>query len=290
MRRRKRLFKFFLITLFLLVATLIILMHVFSASMRGGDDEDVNMLFEEQGIEASIRHIEYNETLGRYVYVSGNDSVLTVFIHGAPGSWDAFKTYMCDEELIKHTSMISVDRLGYGFSEYGNVANIEDQIVFLRKIIMGHKLPTILLVGHSYGAPIAVRYQSRYGDASGIIMLAPVNDPISEKIKWYAYPPRWKLTRWLFPKYIQVASDEKLDHADQLALILDDWSRLSIPVIHVHNEDDGIADGVANMQFSHDNIPSLNLIIHERPGKGHLLPWNDFTFTKELLLSVISNN
>ena len=57
-------------------------------------------------IEVEGRHIHYA--------VTGNDSLPTLFfIHGSPGSWDAFAEYMKDSLLLQKFRMVSVDRPGF---------------------------------------------------------------------------------------------------------------------------------------------------------------------------------
>src|SRR3954452_8330882 len=60
--------------------------------------------------------------------ITGRDSFPTlIFIHGSPGNWDVFKEYMVDSSLQQHYRMISVDRPGFGYSDFGKAMNLSDQ-------------------------------------------------------------------------------------------------------------------------------------------------------------------
>ena len=53
---------------------------------------------------------------------TGSDTLPTLFfVHGSPGGWIKFGKYMRDKELLKKYRMVSVDRPGFGYSEFGNV-------------------------------------------------------------------------------------------------------------------------------------------------------------------------
>ncbi len=80
------------------------------------------------------------------------------FVDGSPGSWNAFKEYLQDSELLKKYQMIVVDHLGFGYSDFGDAQNLKVQsqriTEFVKKI--DAKKP-IILVGHSVGGPVVVQ-------------------------------------------------------------------------------------------------------------------------------------
>jgi pimeloyl-ACP methyl ester carboxylesterase len=61
---------------------------------------------------------------------------LVVFVHGSPGSWDAFAEFMIDPDLIRSATLISVDRLGFGKSEPGQAEkSLGPQSILIARII-----------------------------------------------------------------------------------------------------------------------------------------------------------
>src|SRR5450631_197030 len=96
-------------------------------------------------IKVYDRHIHYA--------ITGNDSLPTIFfIHGSPGSWDAFAQYMMDSLLLRKFRMVSVDRPGFGNSDYGQPQHLDVQSFLISPLFLqlaNHK--PMFLTGHSLG-------------------------------------------------------------------------------------------------------------------------------------------
>ncbi len=86
-----------------------------------------------------------------------------VFIHGSIGSALDFKKYMLDSVLRKKANLISYDRIGYGIYQTGKV---QESITFerdlLEDLIKSLKPNKTILVGYSYGGPIALASKKNY--------------------------------------------------------------------------------------------------------------------------------
>ncbi|MGK4568839.1 alpha/beta fold hydrolase [Flavobacterium sp. 3HN19-14] len=88
-----------------------------------------------------------------YIETGKPDNPTLFFIHGSPGSWDAYKSYLSDTLLLKKYRMIAIDRPGFGYSNYGDAQDLGTQsarIYSLIKKIDNHK--PMVLVGHSLGS------------------------------------------------------------------------------------------------------------------------------------------
>lgn len=281
-----RLLKKIILAVFILMILVILLMHFVSGKLRGPID-DVTAWSQNNPDKIAV----VNEELGRYLIRENNkqDSLpLLIMIHGAPGSWDAFVEYLKDDELSNHFVLLSIDRLGYGQSQYGQVATIDDQVEWIKSIVEIFPNRKVFLMGHSYGGPIAAAYQMKYSDAEAIIMLAPVVDPENEKIFWFSYPMKWSWTQWIFPKWIQVSTEEKFMHADQLELYRNEWKKIDVPIVHLYDSEDWIAPGKENALFLKEHVNPAIFIQKERPGKSHFIPWEDMDYVKKMLLGYIS--
>ena len=145
----------------------------------------------------------------------------------------------------------------------------------------------IILVGHSFGGPIVAKSAVLNPAISSIVMLAPVNDPYNEKLFWVSYVGKWGITRWMMSKAIRVATDEKFSHAEELKKIENDWSELSVPVVHIHGEKDWIAP-IENVDWSSKNINTkyLKLIVGEK--LDHFIPFTNQDLVVDELLKLIS--
>ena len=96
------------------------------------------------------------EIVGRsmhYAAVGDPQKPLIVFVHGTPGSWEAFAGYMADDRLIQRAYMVSVDRAGFGKSGYKQmVLSLEQQAAMLVPAIRQNQPHGgAILIGHSLG-------------------------------------------------------------------------------------------------------------------------------------------
>jgi len=217
-----------------------------------------------------------------------SDSILLVFVHGAPGSWDAFKEFITDIELVDRTRIVAYDRPGYGGSDEVVMSSIQEQSKILNEIIEQNKLKRTVLVGHSYGGPIAgLAGLDNRMDVDAVIMIAPLIDPDSEPMFWYSYFSYWKMTSWLLPDELIVAGAEKFAHASELEKMEDLWKNADCNFVHVHGLKDGLAPGKENIIFAQSQIPQEKLEMHIYNEKGHLLIWTDYELMKEIILETL---
>ncbi|MFN7116470.1 MAG: alpha/beta fold hydrolase [Saprospiraceae bacterium] len=219
------------------------------------------------------------------------DAPLVVFVHGAPGSAREFHTYLADSLLLTKANLVSIDRPGYGYSGYGkSEPSLEKQTEAVCAVVESFpQASKVILVGHSYGGPIVAKCAMMHPDKfAGIMMLAPVNDPNSEKVFWYAGFAKWKLTRWMLSKAWRVSGDEKFAHIDELKKMENDWSQISVPIVHIHGAKDKMLAPQGNITFSKSNIPAQFLKLIVIPDTGHLIPWTDYDQVKTELLALLN--
>jgi len=233
--------------------------------------------FESKNQVANIDVVEFESKEVRYVE-SGfgtNKDVLIVFVHGAPGSSKDLLPFLADSTLLLYARMITVDRLGYGYSDYGTaVTSISQQAEMINAIIENAPESKIILVGHSYGGPIIAKAAALNPKIDALLMLAPVNDPYNEKSFWVSNLAKWKLTKWMFSKAWQVAAAEKFSHEEELLKMKSDWNNLAIPVVHIHGHKDFLAPP-SNVQWSQDNIKNEYLKIIDREDLDHFIPFTN---------------
>lgn len=98
---------------------------------------------------------------GRHIHyaLTGNDSLPTIFfIHGSPGSWTAFEDYMKDSLLLTKFRMVSIDRPGFGYSDYGQPQHLDVQSFWISQLfpLLANNKP-MFLAGHSLGGPMVIK-------------------------------------------------------------------------------------------------------------------------------------
>ena len=245
-----------------------------------------NTRFSEKYITCTITNTLIDNNEIRLVKTQGDNTTKAIlFIHGAPGSSNAFYYYLEDKQLLKQASLYSVDRCGYGYSEFGSsISSIEQQAKLLSQLIDSCIFEKeIIVVGHSFGGPIAAYLSTLNTRITKLVMLAPANDPTHEKIFWISYFARWKLTKWMIPKTFQVAGDEKFAHQQALEEIEEIWSKIEIETVHFHGKKDALVP-FENLQFTKERMnPTVfkEVIFDE---ENHFIPWTQQkTITLELL-------
>lgn len=254
-------------------------------------DEKTEQYFRKRGIEARIGRIPFGGGELRYVETGASaDSLpIVLFVHGAPGSGNNFYAFLADSLLRRRARLITIDRPGYGYSNYGqSEPSFATQVAALRAVLNLYPAQKAVLVGHSYGGPvIAQAALDDPGAITALLLLAPVMDPDSEPVPWYAGFARWRATRWLLSKAWQVSGDEKFAHVEELRRLQPRWQELAVPVAHLHGESDFLAPPQENMAFSRRHIPEAHLKIVALPNTNHFIPWTDFERVREELLALL---
>ncbi|MGD1842949.1 MAG: alpha/beta fold hydrolase [Thermonemataceae bacterium] len=226
----------------------------------------------------------------RYINIGADTLPTVLFIHGAPGSADAFFSYLKDTVLLEKARMISVDRPGYGYSDFGKAeVSVAQQAKLIAPLLdqfaNGHPF---LVVGHSYGGTIAARLAMDFPEkVDYLIMAAPAIDPDNEKKFWVNKPADWAIFKWAIPKAVRVSNDEKLAHVAETAKMLPDWQKVTMPVTYIHGEKDGIVP-FANAAFAKEVLqhnPDTTFILKEK--MGHLFVFNEKEVLKEAILAYL---
>jgi len=216
-----------------------------------------------------------------------NKDIAIFFVHGAPGSSSSYHTYLQDSLLLSKANLYSIDRPGYGYSNFGkSEVSIEKQARVVAEIIESLPEENVIVLGHSYGGPIAAYSSLLSTKIKSVLMLAPAIDPENEFFFKIAYFAKWKLTKWMVPGALAIAGDEKFAHIKELTKIKDTWKNVEVPIIHVHGNKDVVVP-FENLDFSKNsfNEEYLNTIILDE--ENHFIPWSQYGLVKEELLKLI---
>jgi pimeloyl-ACP methyl ester carboxylesterase len=223
-----------------------------------------------------------------YAY-TGSDSLPTLFfIHGSPGSWEAFSQYMKDSLLLKKFRMVSVDRPGFGFSDYGQPQHLDVQSFLISPLffsLANHK--PMFLAGHSLGGPMVIKLGAdNPGIFSGIVVISGSIDPAEEKPeKWRPFLFKTPLN-FLVPGAMRPSNEELWYLKKDLVQLEKDFPKITCPVYFIHGMNDTwVPPG--NVEYGKKlliNAPQISVTMI--PDANHFIPWSKFDEIRSVLLKL----
>lgn len=243
--------------------------------------EETQTAFINENSAVSGHEIHYIQT--------GNDDMPTLFfVHGSPGSWDAFKEYIRDSLLLKKYRMIAIDRPGFGYSNFGQAEDLQTQSNRINAFLKtkDNRQP-IILVGHSMGGPVIAKMATLSPDRyKALVIIAGSIDPDAEKPENWRKVIKVKPIRYLIPGAMRPANDElwllKQDLKDLKPLLKNIKSEVTI----IHGTKDQLVpySNVAFIQKELVNAKSMDLISIKEA--NHFIPWTHFETIRDALLNL----
>ncbi len=250
-------------------------------------DKEAMKNFKVRNLSAHFHQYKLGKRTIHYVE-SGNTKAGTVllFIHGSPGSWNAFENYLNDSALNVNYLMASVDRPGYGYSDFG----VKEESLNMQSIVYAPILKKyydegkkIVLIGHSYGGPVIAKMGMDFEDViSGLIFIAPSIDPQLEKELWIQRAATWSVFKWMIPAAVIVSNEEILALKSELIKIIPEWKNLKMPIIFIQGGKDNLVDP-ANKDFAKKQIVNAELTMMYYPELDHFIPFTH----KEIVMEAI---
>lgn len=223
----------------------------------------------------------------RYAELDRSGSPRILFIHGSPGEWQAFASYMGRPELQIYGPLLAPDRPGFGGSEpHVIVSSLKEQARRLAPLLLGNGAPTII-VGHSMGGPIAARLAMDYPDrVRGLLLLAPSVAPEYEAPRWYQRLATWRVVQWLLPQALIDSNRELMPLQAQLRELEPGWAKLRMPVYVIQGEDDGLVDPRTANYLERVLVHTPHRI-WRYPDAGHMLLWDQPQHVVDALQALI---
>ena len=252
-------------------------------------DSKAKQEFEQMGLHISFHYTDADEKGLNYAKAGADTLPTLFFVHGSPGSWDAFKIYMMDTALLQHFRIISVDRPGFGYSGFGTALHLEEQAVLINKIIEKENNNKLLhLIGHSIGGPVIVKLAQDYPDEfASLTILAGSISPKDEPKEYWRYLFLYTPLHVLMPGAFRPSNDEIVYFKKDLYGLDTGYAAIKIPVTFIHGDADKFVT-VKNVEYGKKklvNNPAVKVIII--PGASHFIPWEHFDLIKAHLLTLI---
>jgi pimeloyl-ACP methyl ester carboxylesterase len=231
--------------------------------------------FAKEGVVLHTQTIKVNG-FSLHFTKTGNDTLPTLFfVHGSPGSWDAFSVYMKDKDLLAKYRMISIDRPGFGYSQFGDARNIADQSAIISPLLqhVNNKKP-VYIIGHSLGGPLAVKLAADNPNAfTGIVLLAASVDPAEEPKEWLRGIVASSSLEYLMPGAFRPSNKEIWYFKKDIVPLSKQFGAITCNVWIVHGDKDkfvpvGNAVYAAKMLVHAKSVHTA--ILKNAP---HFIPW-----------------
>jgi len=251
-------------------------------------DNEAKRKFSANGVALFTETIEADGIRLHYAK-TGNDTLQTLFfVHGSPGSWMKFAKYLQDKDLLENFRIVSVDRPGFGYSQFGNVRSLQEQsrlISLLLSRLQNGK--PVYAIGHSYGGPMIVNLAvDNPGTFSGLVLLASALDPAAEKAeKWRPVLFKTPLNL-LVPGAWRPSNKELWYLKEELKTLAPGFSTITCPVFILHGDQDGLVP-VSNAAYAKKllvNAKSVTVTII--PGANHFISDNNYELVKKTLMGL----
>lgn len=252
------------------------------------DDKQAITEFAEAGVQLEVNTFKYKKHKLHYAQTGADTDTTILFIHGSPGAWSAFEEYMMDKDLLSRFRMISIDRPGFGYSDYGNALDLSDQESIIAAFIehMDNGKP-VYVVGHSLGGPLCVLLAAKHKqDIDGAVLLSASVDPAEET------PERWRPLmasfplKYLLPGAFRPSNIELWHFKNDVQLMPAALKKVQCPVIIVHGLNDGMVP-VENATYAQKELTaasSVKMVLIK--GASHFIPWSNYSKVKQVLLTL----
>ena len=244
------------------------------------------------------KQVSYNDTtipVGdrdiHYIQTGNETAPTLVFIHGSPGSWDAYKAYLTDTDLLEKFRIIAPDRPGFGYSNFRRSMGLQPQAsmlnTLLREVDNGEPYT---LIGHSYGGPLIVKMALEApGQYENLMILAGALDPDAEKPEKWRKPLMWFPLKYLVPGSLRPSNDELWLLKQELIDMQSELGKLTENVTIIHGTADKLVpyQNVPFMEREFVNVKTLNVISLEN--ERHFIVWDREKLIKETIIKWVKH-
>ncbi|MFM8911764.1 MAG: alpha/beta fold hydrolase [Flammeovirgaceae bacterium] len=238
---------------------------------------EVRKFFADKSHAGTLHTYVAHEQKINYLHVGNEHLPLIVFFHGSPGSLSAFIDFMADTALLKRAQLISVDRPGFGDSNFGYAEkSVKQQAAVLAPLLEKFKQDRpVILVGHSLGGPVIARIAMDFPDlVDGLVIVAGSIDPDLEPNEWFRAPLATPFIKWLLPRSIRASNDEIYHLKPELQDMLPLWKNIRAKTIVIQGKKDVLVDP-GNAAFAKKMMTHAEVTLIEVEGMNHFVPWTN---------------
>lgn len=274
----------------LILPAIFVLSRLEGAKMRYKQGKLTNSIAEAQDTKPFFKTKNLRDKTIHYLQLlSADDKPLVVFVHGSPGSLAAYTEYLTDKELFQSADLIAVDRLGFGYSDFGKAEpSLYEQAALIAEVLKDFPHREKILVGHSMGGPVISKLAMEFPDqVNGLVYVAPSICPELEPSNLWRKVVNFPLFRIFTPPVLRVCNQEIIPLKGELDLMLPKWSGIQIPATVIQGEEDNLVPA-GNADFAEDMlINSPTVKINKIEGGNHFILWSEIPLIKKEILNLL---
>lgn len=251
-------------------------------------DRRAKEIFRKNGVELFTGTVDTNDFHIHYAR-TGNDNVPTLFfVHGTPGSWKSYEKFLQDKDLLSKYRLIAVDRPGFGYSQFGDARNLEEQSKIISQLIKSlNNGQPVYLIGASFGGPVVTRLAIDNPEKfSGILLLAPALDPAAEV--YYFWRPLFFKTalKYLVPGVWKANNEELWYLMKDLEIMAPLLRIVDCPAWVLHGDKDKSVP-VSNAFYAQKMLVNAKpLYLSIIAGGSHSVADENYKMVKEILMKL----
>jgi pimeloyl-ACP methyl ester carboxylesterase len=249
-------------------------------------DAEAHREFKKDGVRLTTKSIRVGEHNVHFAMTGADTLPTIVFIHGSPGSWSAFDRYMKDSVLLSRFRMISVDRPGFGDSDFGKAQHLEIQSKIISKLFTHwENNRKVYLVGHSLGGPLLIQLNAdNPGRFSGLVLISASVDPKEEPKELWRHVADVPVVRFLVPGAFRPSNRELKYFKKDIYTIEDKYDSVRCDVFIIHGTKDQFVpyENVAYAERKLVNAASVETTTI--PDANHFIPWTKYEEIRDVLI------
>ncbi len=250
---------------------------------------EIDKHFADRKISASQGFYQVGKRSMHYAKTGNDSGPVVFFVHGSPGSLGDYIDFLSDTTLRQVSTLIAVDRPGFGQSNFGRAEpSLEAQAALIKPLVQQYKKDRpVILVGHSLGGPVIARMAMEYPELiDGLVFVAASVDPELEPGRWWRAPFITPFFHWLVPQSLRASNDELYALKPELKGMLPYWKNIKAKAIIIQGTQDSLVPP-ANAEFTKKNLSHTEVKIVYEEGMDHFVPWSHPHLIKHAVLELI---
>jgi pimeloyl-ACP methyl ester carboxylesterase len=275
------------------IGSLILIVVIDSCLQFRMSKTEINSYFEKKEKKGTLHQYEFDHQKINYLKVGDDVLPLIVFVHGSPGSLSAFIDFMADTVLLSKAQLITVDRPGFGESNFGyGEKSVARQSSVLKLLIEKNKLNRpVILVGHSMGGPVISRMAMDYPELiDGLVIVAgSINPDLEPNETWFRAPLATPFLRWVMPRSFRASNQEIYHLKPELQEMLPLWEKIKASTIIIQGKKDVLVDP-SNAYFAKKMIVNAPVELVMVDEMNHFVPWSNPELIRSAIIKLIDSS